>query len=496
MSLSRSALCGLFVLTLSAAGGPLGTLEVRLLTPLRSTDAKLRGQTIEAILMKPLVENGQIRMPARSILHGSVHRASGVGIGVLRERASLEIEFTDWETPEGHLLPMAGLPLDIDNAREQVDGKGRIRGILAASNPLGVLRGMWFRPSSRMLMRAPGALTGTAGTLFSEFAMGPLGELGLLGLKLILTRFPDPEIDLPVGTEMTLRLDAVTLAGDWGSAPSQHILDPELAQFLRARPEDVQKFDQTPAADIINVALIGSGELLREAFLAAGWSEADTLDRKSFAKTYKAFTQRQGYAAAPVSKLLYQGRLPDLVFQKSLNSIAKRHHVRLWRVQMANGQEVWLGAATHDITVVFEKKTFGLSHRIDRKLDVEREKVVDDLNFAEASHEITYLPRTLDTVPGTITDGGLAVIYLQPPAEAIGSLDPNRASGTRAPFFKRMARRGVLETRQYLLRDNAYYLVFAAGRKLVQKARHIPAPAPEATPVTLAVRGDPGLWGN
>src|SRR3954466_8434835 len=130
-----AALWSLLAVTLSAAVAP-QTLEVRLLTALSSTGSKLQGQPIKAMLMKPLIQDGQIRMPSRSILHGSIRHAQGVGFGFRRERASLDLEFTDWETPDGSLLSMQGTPLRIDNAREQVETSGRIRGILAASNPL------------------------------------------------------------------------------------------------------------------------------------------------------------------------------------------------------------------------------------------------------------------------------------------------------------------------------------------------------------------------
>ena len=39
-----------------------------------------------------------------------------------------------------------------------------------------------------------------------------------------------------------------------------------------------------------------------------------------------------------------EGRLPDLVFQKSFNTLAKRHHVRLWQVEVPGGT-AWVGAA-------------------------------------------------------------------------------------------------------------------------------------------------------
>ncbi len=51
-----------------------------------------------------------------------------------------------------------------------------------------------------------------------------------------------------------------------------------------------------------------------------------------------------------MSTLTIGGRPPDLMFQKSLDTFAKRHHVRVWELHKTyQGQEVWVAAATHDI---------------------------------------------------------------------------------------------------------------------------------------------------
>ncbi len=449
----------------TAAANPL-TIEVRLLTALRSAAAHAQNQPIEAMLIQPLIRDGQVWMPSRTKLRGTIRRAGGVGIGLRHERASLEIGFTSWETPEGGQIALEATPLSIDNAREQIDKKGRIQGILAASNPLGIVRGLWYRPSPRMFLRAPAGLSG-GGTMWAKLALGPLGAVSLLGARLLMTRMPEPEIDLPVGTEMTLQISADALEKNWGEAPADGHLEPGLADFLNSQPVDVRKPDKSATTDIINIALLGSQALVQESFRAAGWVTADPLDRASFARTYKAFTQRLGYPTSPVSKLYYQGRLPDLVFQKSLNSIAKRHHIRLWRVTAGDGTEVWLGAATHDITVVFDRANFGLSHKIDVNIDLERQKVAADLEFATALGSIHYLPRNPDVSAGARTDGALAVMELRTPSLLVDA--PERSTAKKASKLHRFARRMMLEARQYVLRENAYYLAYAAARKIARR---------------------------
>ena len=85
----------------------------------------------------------------------------------------------------------------------------------------------------------------------------------------------------------------------------------------------------------------------------------------------------RAYANAPVSSLFYKGMLPEIVFEKSLNTITKRHHVRVWYAGVVDGHELWLGAATHDIGGTFNPHYFKFTHKIDPNVDDERDKIVD-----------------------------------------------------------------------------------------------------------------------
>jgi hypothetical protein len=325
---------------------------------------------------------------------------------------------------------------------------------------------------------------GASGTTL-HLEMHPIGAVGLLAARIALTRLPDPEIDLPAGAEMTLQVNCASLERSWGKAPEQITLDEGLSEFLRQQPVGIRKADGSPTADLINVALIGSEETVALAFAEAGWSRADRLTKTSFKQVYTAFTQRQGYAEAPVSTLYYEGREPDLVFQKSLNSIAKRHHVRLWRVAGPDGEPIWLGAATHDVTVGFDRKTFGLLHKIDENIDRERRKVTADLEFTGALRGQTDLARMLPTSDGAKTDQALSVARVEFPEHFALEATPVRSEGSRAHRF---ARRLILEARQYALRENPYYLAFASVRKIatrkapVLEASSVLRPANDADP--------------
>lgn len=474
MNVSRSrtawrTVAALFVLSLALRAEPERLLEVRLLSPLSTSDASTWDVPIHAEIVRWLT-GGPVTVPTHTLVHGRVIKAKPVGYGLLRERAALSIEFTEQETTDGEMTPLSASLVSIDNAREQVDRKGRIQGILAANNPLGIVRGVWYRPHPRMFLQGAGGM-GTSGTVWAKMALGPVGAASLLAAKIIFTRLPDPEIVLPAGTEMILRVtseDASTLAEELPA-----FTDPCLLSALAQFPTAIRKPNGELVPDVVNLALLGSEEVIRRSFLAAGWSEAEPLTRKSFGRAYKAWTQRTGYAEAPVSTLLYEGRAPDLVFQKSLNSIAKRHHIRLWRV-VENGSEVWLGAASHDVTVTLDRKTFMLSHRIDLSLDAERQKVLSDLVFAQSAEEVSFAERAAPGVGSGQTDGRLAVVRLQSPADfaPIEQFSPGKVSGAR-----RVVRRITLETRQYLFRENVYYLGYLSARRVIERHRNAQAAA-------------------
>ena len=120
-----------------------------------------------------------------------------------------------------------------------------------------------------------------------------------------------------------------------------------------------------------------------EAFRSAGWADAASLSASSGLKTFGAVMFKQGYDRAPFSDLYLGGRAPDLTLQKQLNTFAKRHHVRIWKVGSYQGQDLWVGAGTHDIGMGVDRK--GVKphwyHTVDTRVDRERDKMMNDLLF-------------------------------------------------------------------------------------------------------------------
>lgn len=442
-------------------------LEIRLISPLTSY-GMARGAPFQSVITAPVNVDGRLVLPAGTMVHGTVRQSVGVGIGLVHERASLDLDFNEYELADGRRFPLRARLVSIDNARESVTAKGQIKGILAASNPQSFVTGLWIRPTGDIVGRSLAGLTGASGRLFTEFSMGPIGAAALFAARLAIFRLPEPEIQLPAGTEMTAELTGLAEDGPAfaGAAPAE--IPEDLEEWLQNQPFIVKKPDGQTVSDIVNLALIGSREQLLMAFAAAGWSQPDRLNTRSFVRAYKAYTSQAGYAEAPVSKLLYLRDEPDLIFQKSLNTIAKRHHVRIWDAEI-NGQTIWLGAATQDTGIALSSRGTSFTHTIEPDLDLERHKVLRDLGFAGCIESTGYVEReaairTADARHPVESDGGAAVVWLRDCAAAEARADAPVMPPTPGSKLTRMARRILLETRQYLLRGNAYYWAYRGLR--------------------------------
>jgi len=179
---------------------------------------------------------------------------------------------------------------------------------------------------------------------------------------------------------------------------------------------------QVPS-DLTNVMFIGTEQQLVTAFEESGWYPTEGLGMGTGFKTFQATIRKSGYNTAPVSLLTLEGKPPDFVFQKGLDTFAKRHHVRIWKLGATyDGQEVWIGAATHDIAISNSKKGTKWSHRIDPHVDRERDWIQTDLLYNEMATGYAYVsrpnaPKKTSNGSGDemLTDGDVAVLQLGHP---------------------------------------------------------------------------------
>ena len=126
-----------------------------------------------------------------------------------------------------------------------------------------------------------------------------------------------------------------------------------------------------------------------------------------------------------MATMVLDGNQSDIELQKSLNTLGRRHHLRIWRrPQETEGESVWVAAATEDTGIRFSRQARNFTHVIDGDVDAERTKVVTDLLYTGCVSEAGLLERNdlppgLENGTGTklTTDGRVAVLRIGECAE-------------------------------------------------------------------------------
>lgn len=392
--------CTLSVFPGFALEAPAGTeIEMRLKTKL-STQSSRAGDTVECVVIAPVVAGGQFLIPAGSIVGGAVEKA--VQSSKPDERSVLSLRL-DQIVINGEKLKISSRIVSVDNAREKVDEQGQINGILASETGTGRLDSGIDRVAEKY---------------------SGLGDF-LRAAKNAVLKPADTDITYEAGLEMRLRLLAplqlVASSGPGPAASAGPIPDENALEALVAR-ESFRTVAQNPPkpSDITNITLIGTEDDVQNAFREAGWTTAASLSGRAKFETFRALAEDRGYNEAPVSILLLDGKPPDMVFEKLNNTFARRHHLRIWRRPASFlGKPVWAVAATHDIGINFSEADRTFIHRVDSQIDNERAKVVTDLLFTGRVQGIELVDRP--NVPlksqnatgdNLETDGKMAVLLL------------------------------------------------------------------------------------
>jgi hypothetical protein len=102
-------------------------LQVRLKTKIASNTSK-PNDPVETTIIAPVMVNGALAIPAGVTLRGVVTGASAATDPAVR--ATLELDFRELEMG-GRRIPVHALLTAVENARESVNDKGEIQGILA-----------------------------------------------------------------------------------------------------------------------------------------------------------------------------------------------------------------------------------------------------------------------------------------------------------------------------------------------------------------------------
>lgn len=450
-------------LAFACEGIPAGqTLWIRLSAPVSSYTSKA-GDPVHAVLIEALLCNGDETFPVGTKIDGTVVSVRKVGWGIRHETSALRISFNRAIPPEGLPVVLSAEVMEVENAREQVS-KGVVQGILSSDSPQG-------RINSR-LRHLP--------------TWNPYSDAGLIIFKATFPIFPEPEIYFPAGTDLQIKLTnaipAFVTKSELPIGGGQPRIENVAFEGLEKPLPQYSTTTKLVDADVVNLAFVGSREEVEDAFQQAGWSTSDTFNKRSFFHDFYAFLNNSGYAQAPMRPFLLNGKPADMNWQKSLNSYARRDHLRIWQwSSSADSQTVWLSSSTHDTGASLSLAHWQFLHHITPDIDEERGKVIRDLTVAGCVKAVHLIARptmanfTQNATGDMIsTDGALAVVELKKCEPMV----PGLASGAASPQFKpgshlfRYFRRQILTFRSDIWRANIIYGAYDLTRMSIVAWRH------------------------
>ncbi|HYL35711.1 MAG TPA: LssY C-terminal domain-containing protein [Bryobacteraceae bacterium] len=462
---------------------PAGTqLHIRLTSTVGSY-ASRAGSPVRAVLIAPVVVGDETVLAAGSTVSGRVKTVRRVGLGIRHETAGLDLEFTRLTTPQGESIPIAVRVAEVDNGRERVTRNGYIHGVRATDS-------LCYR---------------VAGYIRIMVRWEVHVEITEWAIKSLIGQLPEPEIYYPAGVELTLVLtEHVLVSVPIDAEPAtRQLTDAERADLdplIATMPARTYDPDSRRPSDLTNVVLIGSRDQIVAAFSAAGWTQANPASLRWRIKWIRAIAERRGDLAGPMSALLLDGAEPDMAWEKGLNDVSKRHHIRVWSAGTWNSQALWMGAATRDVDFAYMRPGQKLSHKIEANIDLERDKILYDLAFTSCANVVDWAARP--EVPEYTRNGTGDPIATDTRAAIIGLVDcpaPRLSLETldtevlprHGSLLQRFARREILSARNDALRTNPYWRAFEGGRYLVssmiKRRRQVPVPEPVASRSTALI---------
>jgi LssY C-terminus len=434
---------------------------IRLLDPVASYSSK-PGTTVRAVLIQSPECDSRPVFPAGLEVFGTISKVRKVGLGFVHDSAYVEIRFDHLVTAAGQELSFAAEVVEADNAREVVR-HNVFRGIRATDAPQGrITSGLIHMPT-----------------------FNPYTDVGLIVYRAV-TVLPEPEIYLPPGTDLRLRLNLPLYVGDQPVLPSVSFAMDEFergdVEMLLQGQSDRTTTLSGKNADVVDLLFVGSRDQVEGAFAAAGWRTADANSKNAFFKQFGAFLTFSNYPNMPVSRQLLSGQVQDMAWQKSFNSYGKRSHIRLWsQSKTIQGEQAWLSAYTRETGAVLSVKYHKFIHHIDRNLDDGMNMLVRDLALAGCVEFVRQLPRPnfpqsmLNSTGDEMhTDGNLTVVHLKSCTMPLMQYSRNTPLIPVRPSsrFVRYLRTQVLLYKSDVIRGNIIYSAFELSLMSIRSLRH------------------------
>lgn len=161
--------------------------------------------------------------------------------------------------------------------------------------------------------------------------------------------------------------------------------------------------------DMVNFALVGTETQVKQAFAAAGWVTVDKSVGDAVLHGLLSTLSHEAYTEMPMSTLYLFGRPQDLSFARGdpLKVAAERHHLRVWQTdQEVAGVPLWVGSATHDIGFERDQRNGKTTHKIDPKIDDERQFLLQSFDATNAFTSAAYVTPTDPLLSARTATGG------------------------------------------------------------------------------------------
>jgi hypothetical protein len=175
-----------------------------------------------------------------------------------------------------------------------------------------------------------------------------------------------------------------------------------MIHFLPPRTVDGEGRD----GDMLNLVFVANQDDLEDAFARAGWIKTD---KTRFPAFWHLAMQRMHYAKMPMRRLFVFGRTQDYSYAlpDSASIVSKRHHLRIWKTDyQVDGTPIWVGAATYDVALQWQLRKLRIFHRIDPKVDAERDFIAGKLSETTLVARQEYLHCASPVFKGETATGG------------------------------------------------------------------------------------------
>jgi hypothetical protein len=319
---------------------PDGTpIELRLVESVSSNHAH-RGDRLNFIVVKDVNLDGYTLVPAGTMARGTITEVKGkrfLGIG-----AKITLRLDSLEMADGETLKL--------RASKVVKGGSRTKLMAGAMIATSII----FLPATPVFLLTRGRESTVVKT-----------------------------------TEITAQVEGPASVQSAGLSHST-IRTSEMAEMMEYLPPRVFS-GEGREGDMVNLIFVAQQKQLQAAFQRAGWVQTDKWNPIF---VWHLMQHGTGDAHVPMARFYLFGRVQD--FSYALPDpqavVSRRHHLRIWKTNYTqDGTPIWVGSATHDVAIEIAKNGRLINHRIDPKVDEERDFIGGDLTETAMVSSQEYL---------------------------------------------------------------------------------------------------------